>query len=485
MSNIRRSVVLSFAEKYTSLAIQIAATVVLARLLTPEDTGIYSVAAALATMAHCVRDFGTGSYLIQSKDIAAERLRTVFTISLLIALALALGLFAASPLAADFYRDPRVGTVLLISSLNFLVTPFGSISLVLLRREMNFHALYRIGLMQAVAHASVAILLAFLGFGAVSLAWASLAGVLAVAGLAHRFRPIGTGQRLSLHGWREIVRFGSYATGARLLADIGARAPDLILGRVLGMHALGIYSRASGLTLLFEQFILSAVGAVALPTFAQRYRAGEDVKAGFLQGLECITVIAWPFYGVLGLMAAPAINLLLGPQWGDAIPILRILCAAAAVSSLASLNWVVFQGSGAVRQNLNVHSYTTIVQIVCVGLAAFHSLAAVAFATVFTSAVQVTVSYLFVRSIVRVSLVDALRATRKSVAVTAATMFLPVCAYLLLPGGALGNATSLLIAALGAAAGWLLALWLLRHPFFPEIGKMWSAGLSLLGERRG
>jgi O-antigen/teichoic acid export membrane protein len=251
------------------------------------------------------------------------------------------------------------------------------------------------------------------------------------------------------------------------------------------MHALGIYSRALGLTRLFEQFILSAVGGVALPTFAKLYRNGEDVTPGFLRGLEYITAIAWPFYGVLAIMAAPAINILLGPQWSDAIPILRILCVAAGIASLASLNWVAFQGSGAVRQNLNLHSCTTVVQIVCVGVAAFHSLTAVAAAMVITSAVQVVVSFHFVRPIVRVSLAEALRATRKSIGVTAASVLLPLLVHLRLAEGAMGDIPALLAAAAGAAAGWLLALWLLRHPVFAEIGKIWNAGRGLIGERRG
>jgi O-antigen/teichoic acid export membrane protein len=477
VSQIRQSLVLSFAGKYTSLAVSTFATVILARLLTPEDTGLYTIAAAVTAMAHCVRDFGTGTYLIQLKELSLERIRSVFTITLLFALGIALALFFAKDSIASFYEDPRLQTVLSVSIVNFIVIPFGSISLVLLRREMNFHATYLIGVTGTTTHAVVAIWLAYQGAGAVSLAWASLANVVVVAALASWLRPIPSGHRVSLKGALDVLRFGSYATSAYAIHEAGVRAPELLIGRVLGMHALGLFSRAVGLTALFDSFIMQAIGAVALPAFAQRFRDGGDVRSDFLRGLEYMTVVAWPFYAALGFLAEPFIRILLGSQWLDASPILQVLCISASIGSLASINWIVFQGTGSMRQNLIVHTASAAVQIVCIAIAAFYGLVAVAIALVAATAAQVVFSFCLIHRIIRVSLPDALWATRKSFLVAAGTA-LPLILTQLMQ---LDTDWIVLLGSIaGAAACWAISLRCSRHPFFPELLEILRTGRDLI-----
>ena len=96
MASIRKALALSFAGKYSSLAIHTVAVMVLARLLTPAEIGVYSVGAAVVALAHVVRDFGVGNYLIQEKELTTERIRTAFAVTLVIGWTMAAVLFALS-----------------------------------------------------------------------------------------------------------------------------------------------------------------------------------------------------------------------------------------------------------------------------------------------------------------------------------------------------------------------------------------------------
>ena len=96
MASIRKSLALSLAEKYTGILIAIAGTVILSRLLSPAQIGIYSVAAAFIGLAHIVRDFGIGSYLVQERDLTADRIRTAVSVTMLTAWSIAAVLAALS-----------------------------------------------------------------------------------------------------------------------------------------------------------------------------------------------------------------------------------------------------------------------------------------------------------------------------------------------------------------------------------------------------
>ena len=121
MSTTRHSLLFSFAEKYTVLLLGIVATMMLSRLLTPAEVGVYSLGAVLVALAQVVRDFGVGQYLIQEKQLDMVKLRAALATSLLVAWLLALLVLAASGPLASFYQEPRLRLVLQLLSINFVL----------------------------------------------------------------------------------------------------------------------------------------------------------------------------------------------------------------------------------------------------------------------------------------------------------------------------------------------------------------------------
>ena len=107
LTAIRRSLAYSIADSYLALPLQLVGTMIISRLLTPAETGVFAVAAVFAAFASTFRDFGITEYLIQENELDAEKIRAAFTVNIAISWAMALLLFFSAPLAADFYRSPR------------------------------------------------------------------------------------------------------------------------------------------------------------------------------------------------------------------------------------------------------------------------------------------------------------------------------------------------------------------------------------------
>ena len=169
----RRSLALSFLEKYASLVIQLGSGLVIARLITPEAFGTFAIAYAIVGFAHVIREMGVSSYLIQLPELEPHHIRAALFATGVVAWSLGLVLFAASPLVARFYGE-EVRQTTLILLVSFAIMPLSSTIMATLQREMDFGALLRINLAGTVVGAGVGI--------SVGRAWA-------------RRRRLGLGQR--------------------------------------------------------------------------------------------------------------------------------------------------------------------------------------------------------------------------------------------------------------------------------------------------
>lgn len=366
----RRSFLFSFGEKYTLLVLNTAGAMVLARCLTPAEIGVYAIGAVLVGMVQVLRDFGVGSYVIQEAELSMEKLRAALGVSMLIAWPLAGLVLAASQPAAWFYHEPRLQTVLQLLSLNFLLVPFSAVALPCLRRQMRFGAIFAINLSQCAAQLLCAVTLALHGWGYLSLACGAVAGAIATLLATVCCRPRGLPWLPARSGMRAIVSFGTVSSAGTLIDEAGVAAPDLIIGKVTGIAEVGIYGKAMGVINVFNQLVTAAVSPVIFPLYSAQARDGRDLRQAYLTTVSYMTALAWPFFAGVALFAQPLLRLLYGPQWDEAVPLIRVICLGSAVYSLFSMARYLFVAMGQVKAQARLDALAVPVRVAAVLAAA-------------------------------------------------------------------------------------------------------------------
>ena len=337
MTSVRNGFFLSMAERYILIAISLASNILLARMLTPKEIGIYSVSLAVIGIAQVLRDFGIGNFLIQEKNLTDDHVSTAFGVSLIFGGVLFIAVWAAASYAAEFYHETRMIETMRISSVNFLVLPFCTVSLALLRRAMAFDRLVYVTLFSTSISFAVTITLAYSGFGPNSMAVGAVVGNVTIglgSWLARDSRKL---LLPNFSEWRAILKFGGQSSLARVVGSIAMDASELVIGKMLGLSAVAITSRAKGLMYIFHRDLLSSVRNVALPAFSAIHHRGDEIDSHHTRSVALLTVFAWPFYGFVSLYALEALRLMFGPQWDEAAQLVPIYCFAGAVSVVNSL----------------------------------------------------------------------------------------------------------------------------------------------------
>ena len=468
MNPTRSSFLFSFAEKYTLLMLTTVGAMVLSRLLTPADIGVYSIGAVLVGLAQVVRDFGVGLYVIQEKELTPDKLRAAFSTSLAVAwLLAALVLLLSSPVA-QFYHEPRLRLVLRLLAVNFLLIPFSSITLPYLRRQMRFSALYVINATNSLAQLVCSLLLVWRGYGYLSLVWAALAGTLAALLISLRFRPAAMPW---LPGWRgmgRLLSFGALSTGAGVIDEAGVAAPDLIIGKLIGVTGVGMFSKAMGALNVFNQLITSAISPVIFPLYASHAHTGGDLRQAYLTTVSYMTALAWPFFGFLAVLAQPIVHLLYGDQWDAAVPLIRIMSLSCAVYSMFSMARYLFVAMGEVKAQAKLDTLAVPVRVIAVLLAAPFGLPSVAWAVVAGALFRSWLTFACLARLTGLGWMDLLLAVRRSALLTALTLAGPLLVSALLPIRPEHGLTTVLVAAVSTALLWLLGIAVFRHEVLVE-----------------
>ncbi len=346
MGDVRRSLGFAFLERYLLIGLQLLSFTMLARLLTPPQIGLYSVSMALISMAQVVRDFGLANYLIQHKELGREDIGSAMGVSLLLGGSLFVGINAAAPWIAQFYGEAALVGIVRIISVNFLILPFNSVSIALLRRDMRFDRLMRVNVAAAIVGTFTTLGLAWSGAGSASLAWGEIASSLTIATGVSLCGAWGRLAQPQLRRWREILHFGGPVTAANVVTSVSMDINDLAVGKMLNFTQVAIASRAQGLMNLFHRDIMNTVRSVAYPAYAKAHREGNVLEQRYVQSVGACSAVAWPFYGFVALFSLEVLRLMFGPQWDASAPLVPIYCLAGAVSVLNSLIPTVMLAAG-------------------------------------------------------------------------------------------------------------------------------------------
>lgn len=462
MSSLKKSLGMSFAAQYAEVMIQFVGALILARIISPEDVGVYSVAAFVMAILHVFRDFGVGKYLIREEELTPQKIRSTLGVAIILAWGVAIIMFLARDVVADFYNHAEISAIMTVMAGSFAISPLGSIFTSLFRRDMQFNKILIVRIASALGHVCTATTLALLGYGALSLAWANFAGILLFGIASFSLRSPGTPWTPSFRHMREILSFGGTASIGSLAYVAGSNSSDIVIGKMISLSAAGWFSRANGLIAMFRTFIYGVVNPLILPFFSQLKRNEGDVHAPYRSAIEHLTVLAWPFYAVMAILAFPVVRTLYGDQWDASIPVARLLALGGAISSLTLFASDLMIAWGHVQQMAKMQAIIQGVRVLLMVAACPFGLSAVGAALVLAELLILVISSRALHAAVGIRLAEVLAATRRSALVTAASCIGPLAVVLSMP-----DTHPMLMLAIGGAAaacGWLGAIFWFDHP---------------------
>jgi lipopolysaccharide exporter len=347
-------------------SIGLVSTVILARLLTPQDFGLVAMAMAFIAIVEMLQAFGFDVALIQNQQASREHFDSAWALNILLAaMGAALLLAGAKPVAA-FYQEPRVETILYVLAIGAFVQGFENIGIVAFRKELAFDKEFRFQLAKKLVGFAVVVTLAFMYRSYWALVLGALVGRsvgVALSYAVHPFRP-----RFRLAHTRSLVRFSKWLLINNALHVARQRAAAIYVGRFFGANALGQFSMSLEISTLPTTELSAPINRAVFPGYTKLAQDDVALRAGFLKVISLIVLITLPAALGIAVVATPVVSVLLGEKWEAAGPLIQILALYGLVSSLTSNFGYVFLARGKPRYVTLWAAATVALQIIFVVL---------------------------------------------------------------------------------------------------------------------
>jgi PST family polysaccharide transporter len=304
-------------------------TIVLARLLAPEDFGLVAMVAVLTSFMRLFREGGLSTATVQHENLTFAQVSNLFWINTVLGAVAALIGVLLAPAVAIYYREPRLIPITIIMASTFLISGAAVQHLAVLNRQMRFTALAVIDVSSVAAGLAVGIAMALRGWGYWSLVGSQCAtsiGELIMALYVSRWWPQWPKAE---SGTRPLVRFGASMTAATLLRRLAYSSDTLLIGRFYDVGAVGLYSRAMALLARpMDQFIAPFDG-VFIPLLSRFQNDSDRYRRTYLQAINAIALLSFPTAGILLGLSKPLVLVLLGTQWEAVTPMFAGLSLSA------------------------------------------------------------------------------------------------------------------------------------------------------------
>ena len=330
--SVAKGAVLVVGMRWTDRLIGLISTLILARLLLPEDFGIVAMASIVVGLIDTILDLGVGSALVQNRQAGRDDFDTAWTLRLLQSALVALLIFLSAPFAVEFFHDPRVFDVIRVMALTTLIGGFENIGIVAFQKNMEFGRDFQFFFFRRIAGFVVTIALAFL----LQTYWAMVIGAVVgrLAGVAlsyvmHDYRP-----KFSKASLRQIWSFSQWILVANL-GSYGLKQIDkFLVGRRTDAATMGAYALADEIAAMPTTELLSPLSRVLFPVFVEAAENPERLRVAYCMALGTQSLIALPAGVGLCMIATDIVPLLLGDRWSQMIPLIRTLALISVFSAL-------------------------------------------------------------------------------------------------------------------------------------------------------
>jgi len=315
----------SAGAKLASQSFSWLTTILVIRLLRPEDYGLMAMATIFVGLLTLFNELGIGAAIIQRSSIDDRLIRQAFGLVLMTNAGCTLLLYVVAPSIAAFFDEPRLVPLVRGLALQFVVISFSIVPQSLLERELSFKKRSLADLVSTTIGALATLLLAFLGHGVWALVWGNLVQLTSNVMLVNLARPYLRWPSFVLSGFRDVAAFGTYVSLARILWYFYAQADIFIGGRLLGNQLLGLYAVARQLAWLPMEKLTVLVAQVALPAFARVQGDRERVANYLRMSVRTVSFVVFPVCFGLSAIAPELVTVFLGEHWQASILPLQLL----------------------------------------------------------------------------------------------------------------------------------------------------------------
>jgi len=335
-----------FGLRISNRLLRFASTLILARVLAPTDFGLFGIALLAMAALDTFSQVGLNAALIQKKEDIAPYLDTAWTFQAIRGGLLALALFASAPYVAAFFDTPAAQPILQVIGLSILIRGFTNIGVIYFQKELEFHKQFVYEFSGTLANVGVAIGSVLLLRSVWALVFGLLAGNVAQLIASYYIHPHRPRLRFSWDQFQELFGFGKWVLGSSILIYLVTQGDNILVGKLLGVAALGFYQLAYQISNLPATEITHVISRVTFPAYAKLQTDMTKLKEAYLKVLQLTAFLSFPVAGLIFVLAPDFTRIFLGDKWLPMVPAMQVLLFAGLLRSIAATAGPIFIAVG-------------------------------------------------------------------------------------------------------------------------------------------
>jgi O-antigen/teichoic acid export membrane protein len=369
-------------QRVSSQVISFLVILVLSRLLEPDAFGLVAMANVIIAFVQTFLDQGFSRAIVQRDKLEDEHLDTAFWTSAFIGMMMTIVGIGFSSLMAKFFREPELAPVLRWFVLSFLFLGLSNTQEALLQRALAFRRLAMRTLIAELVGGVFAITLAYLGYNVWSLVVQALIRLFMGMILLWRLSDWRPGFSFTASRFRELFCFGVNVVGDRLANFFKGRTDEILIGYFLGASALGFYTIGYRILRVMTRLFTESIDAVAFPTFSRLQVDRDRMREVFHQVTKITSIIAFPSFLGVALLAPELVVVFFGEKWTPSIPVMQIMAFIGILHSTTYFNATVLLSIGKPFLLFGVNLINALVNVIAILIAVRWGIVAVAIAYV-------------------------------------------------------------------------------------------------------
>lgn len=336
----------TFGERIIAQGISFILSIILARLLLPEEYGIIAIVLVFINLANVFVSNGFGEALVQKKNADNTDFSTAFYCSLAVAVVLYVALFLAAPLIAKIYRYNDLILVLRVLSLKIIISSVSTIQHAYVSRKMIFKRFFFSTIGGTLVSAVVGIGMAYAGLGVWALVAQYLVNTVIDTVILFITIPWRPSLSFSTQAAKRIVSYGWKITASALINTGYSELRNLVIGGFYTTTDLAFYNRGNQFPSLVITNIDTAIGKVVFPAMAQSNDDKIRLKAVSRRAMKTTSYLIFPLLIGLMAIARPLVMILLTEKWEPCIFFLQVGCIFFMCQPIQTTNWQIIKAVG-------------------------------------------------------------------------------------------------------------------------------------------